>query len=171
MTARAKQSGLAPAKSSLPGLRAELIINRRKTGISIERDAVHSAMWRVRRSGEPPSDMVNLSRATDAAIAWARPRGLGGTETANWHWDIRESAPVTPPMRYSRRRYLDSPQRPARCTGLLPHDLGAVAGQHGGDAVSGGYRLWHSVGRERGCTAANKGGRVGVSPGAASDSP
>ena len=86
MTASAKQSGLAPAKSSLPGLRAELIINRRKTGISIERDAVHSAMWRVRRSGEPPSDMVNLSRATDAAIAWARPRGLGGTETANWHW-------------------------------------------------------------------------------------
>jgi hypothetical protein len=117
MTASAKQSGLAPAKSSLPGLRAELIINRRKTGISIERDAVHSAMWRVRRSGEPPSDMVNLSRATDAAIAWARPRGLGGTETANWHWDIRESAPVTPPMRYSRREVPTQPSAPGALYG------------------------------------------------------
>src|SRR5271168_4219687 len=51
------------------------------------------AMWRA-RSGERLSDMVNLTRAKDAAIAWARPRGLSGTETVTWH--RREIVQVTP---------------------------------------------------------------------------
>ena len=29
------------------------------------------------------SDMVNLPRAKDAAVAWARPRGLGGGDVGS----------------------------------------------------------------------------------------
>ena len=47
-------------------------------------------MWRIHAPDGRVSDMVNLKRAKDAAVAWARPRGLGGSEKA--HWDRRESA-------------------------------------------------------------------------------
>jgi hypothetical protein len=94
--------------------RAELTINRRGTGISIERDAVYPTMWRIRRNGGPPSDMVNLTRATDAAIVWARPRGLGGGETARWHWGLRESAGEAPPMRQNAEEVGRQPSRAAR---------------------------------------------------------
>jgi hypothetical protein len=30
------------------------------------------------------SDMVNMVRAKDAAVGWARPKGLGGKEVATW---------------------------------------------------------------------------------------
>jgi hypothetical protein len=42
--------------------------------------------------GERVSDLVNLTRAKDAAIAWSRSRGLGGGETVTWHH--RETAPA-----------------------------------------------------------------------------
>ena len=45
-------------------------------------------MWRV-RNGDCLSDMVNLTRAKDAALYWARPRGLGGEEIVRW--DHRET--------------------------------------------------------------------------------
>src|SRR6516225_9007477 len=57
----------------------DLDIGRRKTGVSIHRDPAWPAMWRVHQ-GEHVSDMVNISRAKDAAIGWARPRGLGRSE-------------------------------------------------------------------------------------------
>jgi hypothetical protein len=68
----------------------KLYIGGKFTGVSIEADAVYPGMWRIRRGGRL-SDMVNKTRAKDAAIAWARPRGLGGDETAQWHH--RETAP------------------------------------------------------------------------------
>jgi hypothetical protein len=37
--------------------------------------------------------VANVSRAKDAAIGWARPRGLGPSEVARWH--RRETAPET----------------------------------------------------------------------------
>jgi hypothetical protein len=43
---------------------------------------------------------VNLTRAKDASITWARPRGLGGTEVI--HWDRRERRRVARPMRLNR---------------------------------------------------------------------
>jgi hypothetical protein len=93
---------------------AQLTINRRETGISIERDAVYPAMWRIRRNGGPPSDMVNISRATDAAITWARPRSLGGEEAASWRWDLRESPREAPPMRQNAGAVGRQPSRDAR---------------------------------------------------------
>jgi hypothetical protein len=73
-------------------IRAELIgcvrlvlhIGGRSTGITVERDPGRPSMWRVHRTGQA-SDIVNLTRAKDAAVAWARPRGLGGGEVVHWH--------------------------------------------------------------------------------------
>jgi hypothetical protein len=64
--------------------RMGLYIGNRFTGVSLEPDAVYPQMWRIRR-GDQWSDMVNLMRAKEAAISWARPRGLGGAETVSWH--------------------------------------------------------------------------------------
>jgi hypothetical protein len=70
-----------------------LRIGTRLTGIAIERDAAWPAMWRVRR-GDELSDVVNISRARDAAIAWARPKGLGGGEVVSWR---RRQTPAEAP--------------------------------------------------------------------------
>ena len=64
--------------------RAELHIGGQRTGVTVERDLVWSSMWRIHGGGHV-SDIVSLARAKDAAITWARPRGLGGNEAAIWH--------------------------------------------------------------------------------------
>jgi hypothetical protein len=71
----------------------DLRIGRRKTGISVRPDPVHPKMWRIHQ-GVTVSDMVNLTRAKDAAIGCARPRGLGQHEVPSWHG--RETASEAP---------------------------------------------------------------------------
>lgn len=68
----------------------QLHIGRQKPGVSIRPDLAWRGMWRVHQ-GDRVSDIVNLSRAKDAAITWARPRGLGSGAVARWH--RRETAP------------------------------------------------------------------------------
>jgi hypothetical protein len=84
-----------------------LHIGAKFTGITLEPDG---ALWRVRqlsfvsngdwsRAGPARgelSDITNISRAKDAAIAWARPKGLGGDEVVHWHrrQGRAEGAPV-----------------------------------------------------------------------------
>lgn len=51
----------------------ELYIGRRKTSVSVRPDFEWPGIWRV-HDGDRVSDMVNLSRAKDAAITWALPR-------------------------------------------------------------------------------------------------
>jgi hypothetical protein len=65
-----------------------LYIGKRFTGITVVPDDRWPGMWRV-RNGDCLSDMVNLTRAKDAALYWARPRGLGGEEIVRW--DHRET--------------------------------------------------------------------------------
>ena len=77
---------------------AELLINRTRTGVFIERDGVYPSMWRIVWGGAR-SDMVNLDRAKDAAVSWARPRGLGGNDAVRWAWNHRQSRANGPPMR------------------------------------------------------------------------
>lgn len=84
----------SPPKFQGP-IRAELHIGGRNAGITLARDPVWP-MWRVRR-GDQASDIVNLTRAKDAAIAWARPRGLGGDEVVRW--DHRETPGAASLMR------------------------------------------------------------------------
>jgi hypothetical protein len=72
-------------------LRGELLrlyIGKRFTGITVVHDDGWPGMWRV-RNRDHLSDMVNLARAKDAALCWARPRGLGGGKMVRW--DSRET--------------------------------------------------------------------------------
>ena len=74
----------------------ELHIGECPTGVIVRPDSQWPGMWRIVH-GDQVSDMVNLPRAKDAAIRLARPRGLGGHETARWH--RRETAADDAPMR------------------------------------------------------------------------
>lgn len=65
-------------------MKLKLYIGAQFTGVSVEPDGQWPNMWRVCK-GDVKSDMVNLTRAKDAAIMWARPRGLGGNEISHWH--------------------------------------------------------------------------------------
>jgi hypothetical protein len=75
----------------------ELHIGRQMTGFTVRPDATWPQMWRVHAPDGRVSDMANLSRALDAGVAWARPRGLGGGEKV--HWYRREIDGIAPPMR------------------------------------------------------------------------
>ena len=71
-----------------------LMIGNRLTGVVVRQDPAYPGiMWRIHQ-GDQVSDMVNLTRAKDAAISWARPKGLGGSEVAKW--DRRETAAREP---------------------------------------------------------------------------
>lgn len=73
-----------------------LHIGKRATGVEVHPDHKWPDMWRIHFKDDV-SGMVNLTRAKDAAISWARPKGLGGKEVATWH--RRETYPRGSPMR------------------------------------------------------------------------
>ena len=63
----------------------QLYLGDKFSGYSVVPDAKYpGVMWRVQSPDGSLSDMVNLTRAKDAAIAYARPRGLGGHERHYW---------------------------------------------------------------------------------------
>ena len=70
----------------------KLYIGSRFTGVTVVPDDRYPNMWRIRHN-DRLSDMVNLTRAKDAAITWARPRGLGGHETIQWNHRETVSGP------------------------------------------------------------------------------
>jgi hypothetical protein len=76
----------------------QLCIGGRPADVLVKADPKWPGMWRVVQ-GARVSDMVNLSRAKDASIAWARPRGLGGKDKASWN--RRESSSKPSPVRDS----------------------------------------------------------------------
>jgi hypothetical protein len=76
------------------------------------------------------SDMVNPTRAKDAAVAWARSRGLGGGETARWH--RREIDGIAPPMRPDPARSgSPTPNCTTKCSGRggIPDGHGRAVGK------------------------------------------
>jgi hypothetical protein len=73
----------------------ELQIGRKDTGIVLRPDGLYPAMWRILWPDGALSPMGNLSRAKEAAVLFARPRGLGGHARARWH--VREIACGGPP--------------------------------------------------------------------------
>jgi hypothetical protein len=76
-----------------------LHIGNSATGVALRPDARWPGMWRVHARDGRVSDKVNLTRAKDAAVAWARPRGLGGDEVVHWHH--RETAAAASQVRSS----------------------------------------------------------------------
>jgi hypothetical protein len=71
----------------------QLYLGRKSTGIAVRPDPRWPGMWRVHRN-DWVSDMVNLTRAKDAARAMAH---AGGTEVLNWRY--RQRATEAPPVR------------------------------------------------------------------------
>jgi hypothetical protein len=64
----------------------ELWVGNRDTGILVRPDDKYPAMWRVWQ-GSRVSDMVNLTRAKDAAVSWmnhARRRGAQWGQSIEW---------------------------------------------------------------------------------------
>jgi hypothetical protein len=96
----------AIATASAPATVQALHIGVRFTGVTIEREGV-CAMWRVRQGSER-SDIINISRAKDAALAWARPKGLGGEEVV--HWRRRQSRAGASPVRSAPGNGSSSPE-------------------------------------------------------------
>lgn len=63
-----------------------LFIGTKLTGITVQPDGQWSGMWRVHQ-GDRVSEMVNLSRAKDAAMGWlsqSTGRGLRPGDVAYW---------------------------------------------------------------------------------------
>ena len=65
-----------------------LCIGSKATGISVRSDRDWPGMWRIHVSNGRVSDMVNLSRAKDAAPTWVR--GLVGGQRWSWRETARE---------------------------------------------------------------------------------
>ena len=65
----------------------ELYVGRKRTGITVRPDAIYAGMWRIHQAGEV-SDMVNLTRAKDAARTWVDAKG---SEYRRMHWVMRPS--------------------------------------------------------------------------------
>lgn len=61
-----------------------LFIGNRDTGIKVIPDSTHPEMWRVRDRDGRLSDIVNLTRAKEASLSWAFPRGIAGRGRAEW---------------------------------------------------------------------------------------
>ena len=79
-SAAKKEASLSRSKASAPFY--ELYVGKRSTGITIRPDATWRAMWRIHwADGRPPSDIVNLSRAKDAALA---SRRIGPRDQHYW---------------------------------------------------------------------------------------
>ena len=68
----------------------DLYIGRKATGVSIRPDETWRGVWRIHQ-GANVSDMVNIARAKEAAISWARPndRNGGFSSTDVLHWKRR----------------------------------------------------------------------------------
>jgi hypothetical protein len=62
-----------------------LYVDNKFTGVTVKPDNKWPSMYRIHMAGQAPSDMMNLSRAKDAATVWWRPRGLSGGQVARWH--------------------------------------------------------------------------------------
>ena len=84
-----------------------LYVGGKFTGVSVEPDAAWPNMWRV-RAGDRLSGMVNLTRAKDAAIAWALRAGFR-PDVLGIKWDHGETAPEGSPARSTAPTLTDHP--------------------------------------------------------------
>lgn len=69
----------------------DLFIGNRSTGISVIPDKEYSGMWRVRDRDGRLSDIVNISRAKDAALSWALTGRGGGIGRQIIEWRCTET--------------------------------------------------------------------------------
>ena len=75
----------------------DLTIGSKLTGVSIVQDGEWPIMWRIKTADGRLSDIANLTRAKDAAVAFASPKGIGGASAMGMPTTRRCSNVVSPP--------------------------------------------------------------------------
>jgi hypothetical protein len=95
-------------------------------GVAVVPDDEWPAMWRVRTPDGRLSDMVNLARARDAAVAHAH---LGGDDVASWH--TRETPLEAATPRQTARPYWRPPNERRSLNPLFPQADRAGRAPHG----------------------------------------
>lgn len=75
----------------------KLYIGKTFTGVTVAPDDRWPGMYRVHWPDQPPSVMVNLTRAKDAAMRWAGRSG--GSQAARLNWKATERHAVGLPTR------------------------------------------------------------------------
>jgi hypothetical protein len=87
--------------------------NSPRTLVYVVPDAVYAGMWRIAWPDGRLSDMVNLSRAKDAAMAWGQRNAPGKDRNRlGWEKHPRKTPAEAPPVRFSRP--VGTPMRPYR---------------------------------------------------------
>jgi hypothetical protein len=66
-----------------------LRVSGKLTGLAVKQDDRYPQMWRIHYDGKI-SDMVNLSRAKDAALSWVLPPKRGRS-MIEYGWDTAQS--------------------------------------------------------------------------------
>jgi hypothetical protein len=80
-----------------------LFCGNRFTGVTVRPDARYSTIYRIHASDRSPSDMVNLTRAKDAALTWAAT----GRGSDRHYWKAAERRVGAPPVQKSPCRVLE----------------------------------------------------------------
>lgn len=63
----------------------QLLVGRTRTGYFVRQDDKYPTIWRIYAPDGRVSDMVNFSRAKDAARSWAMPKDGGfGDKVLSW---------------------------------------------------------------------------------------
>ena len=69
-----------------------LYIGSKATGITVKPDDKYPSMFRIHWADRPPSDMVNLSRAKEAAMRWAAREHRSVTHSSlDLNWKVGKS--------------------------------------------------------------------------------
>jgi len=76
--------GAKPQSQLCPSRAVKLYIGKQYTGVAVQPDEHWVGMYRVHWPDQPPSVMVNLSRAKDAAMRWVGRAGGAQGRQLNW---------------------------------------------------------------------------------------
>jgi hypothetical protein len=110
-----------PAKTPpRPRAPMTLLIRNRATEIELRPDHKYPTLWRIHAANGQISDMLNLARAKNAAVAWARSRGLSGSEIVQWKENSRETTPAAGSGRFEAHPYADEPKAHGPQSGTQP---------------------------------------------------
>jgi hypothetical protein len=93
----------------------ELYDGDKSTGIVVAPDSKYPAVYRIHWPDRPLSDMVNLTRAKDAAMRWAARQGSRGNRL---NWKRREKPLEAPPV---SQKHAGRPQQPSTGPAATKH--------------------------------------------------
>jgi len=79
----------------------ELYDGTRKTGLTVREDAFWPGMWRIHTPDGKSGDMVNTSRATDAALLWLSRNATHHNTRSTFKWIPATARSLTAGSKFS----------------------------------------------------------------------